>query len=358
MKKILIFLSAIIISISALGQDLTKTNARMMLDEINLKADTVNPRFTGTATFNNIHVDGSAEFGNTGLTIDSIGLVGGRVVFYDGIDTLGLHIIASDVTDLSSVAVLLDDTTSGAGQYTSDHRADLIEADLADYEIGVVASDSANGSGAAGKWVTGKDYNTDMALKANLATANTDLLAYAAMGSVIKALPVGLSLVTGTNSTQTLSDGRTHYVAVYLSTPQTITGIKLYQATAGDYTADNYNGVGLYSVSGGTLTLRASSSDDGNIWKATANTIITKAFATPYAAPAGLYYIAILYNQSAQTTAPIIRGAASNTNVLAFDFANTLFISGTISSQNALATPTIESSTIAAYSVVPFGALY
>lgn len=203
--------------------------------------------------------------------------------------------------------------------------------------------------------------NTTQTATTAFVFANTDLIirAYQSMGSTIKAMPLGETLVDITSYT-TLSDGRAHYIAVYLPYPQTITGVKALMNQTGDYTADQYNGVGLYSVSGGTLTLRASSTDDGNIWKATVNTVITKAFTTPYSAPAGLYYIAIVYNQSAQTTAPRL-GATGNgtvTGIAAWDFTNDLKTSGTVDPTNTLPTPTIAASGITAYVGTPFVALY
>jgi hypothetical protein len=313
--------------------------------------------------------------------VDSLGWVDGKIAAFRNGDTIDFYQQFSGRMDLFA-AMDTDNVIE------TDYRSDLIRDDLADYEIGLAAADSANGGGASGTYVTGKDHKTDIALKANidnptfttgaagvtqtvgtnstqLATTafvfnNTDLAlkTYQAMGSTIKAMNVGLNISNVAAGTQTLTDNRAHYVVVYLSTPQTITGVKLWQVAQGDYTADNFNGVALYSVSGGTLTQRAVSINDGNIWKATAESMITKAFAASYAAPAGLYYIALVYNSSAQTTAPTLGGVASRTNLMAWDFTNNLFLSGTKTSTNTLPTPTIESNTISVYSNIPFVALY
>jgi hypothetical protein len=118
-----------------------------------------------------------------------------------------------------------------------------------------------------------------------------------------------------------MSDARLWLIPVYLPVSQTLTGVKWYQATTGNYTADNYNGIGLYTVSAGVATLVASSTDDGNIWKGTAATWQSKAFSSPYAATKGTYYIGALYNSSAQTTAPGAIGVAITTAaVQTFDF--------------------------------------
>lgn len=81
--------------------------------------------------------------------------------------------------------------------------------------------------------------------------------------------------------------------------------------TAGDYTSDNYNGIALYSYSGGTLTLVASTTNDGNIWKGATGTAQTKAFSSTYSAAPGIYYVAFLWNASATITVPVL-GAASD----------------------------------------------
>ena len=105
------------------------------------------------------------------------------------------------------------------------------------------------------------------------------------------------------------------------------------------YTANNYNGVGLYSVSGSTLTLVASSTNDGNTWQQGTNWQ-SKAFSSTYSAAAGIYYIAFIYSVSAATTAPSIsiNGSASGTYnaVSAFDFTNSQKTSGGLNTQTSL----------------------
>ena len=124
--------------------------------------------------------------------------------------------------------------------------------------------------------------------------------------------------------------------------------VYFYQYTQGNYTANNYNGVGLYSVSGGTLTLVASSTNDGNIWKAANNTFNSKAFTIPYSASAGLYYVAAMYSTSSQATAPAVLCATASFNanvVKAFDFTNSLKLTEFLGTQTSLASPITSSST-------------
>ena len=68
-----------------------------------------------TITATGLVSTGALQVGGTGLTIDSIGLVDNRMAFYDGLDTLGIHIITADIQDLSDVAVMEIDSIGGAG---------------------------------------------------------------------------------------------------------------------------------------------------------------------------------------------------------------------------------------------------
>lgn len=121
-------------------------------------------------------------------------------------------------------------------------------------------------------------------------------------GMAIVAMPVGATSVL--TSYTNMTDGRAYYVLFNQKVDTVFTGVGWIQRVQGVYTADNYNGVALYSVSGTTYTKVASSADDGNIWKGTAYTLQTKAFSSPYNAVAGLYVVAFVYNTSAETTAP------------------------------------------------------
>ena len=99
---------------------------------------------------------------------------------------------------------------------------------------------------------------------------------------------------------------------VYLPSQQTITGVKWFQSVLGSYTATGYNGIALYSLSGGTLTLIDSTVRDGTIWQTAASaTWASKAFPSTHLLNAGVYVVELLYIESAQTTAPQV-GAYAN----------------------------------------------
>lgn len=167
-------------------------------------------------------------------------------------------------------------------------------------------------------------------------TINNDfelLEAYQLLGSSIKSVSLSCISLTNLTTSGALTNQQIRFFAVYLPKAQTITGVKWMQLTAGNYTANNYNGLGLYSYSGGTLTLVASSTNDGNIWKVSStNTFQSKAFSSTYAAAAGVYYVGALYCSSAQTTAPGIYAAI--TGNATYDF--TSVISATLNTQTAL----------------------
>jgi hypothetical protein len=181
--------------------------------------------------------------------------------------------------------------------------------------------------------------------------------AYQALGSLTKAQTVGLGIDRIT-TTGTMSPGILSLTAVYLKKPSTITGVRWFQTVQGNYTADDYNGVGLYSYSGGTLTLEASSTDDGDIWKGGNDTWQNKDFSAPYEASAGIYYVGLLLNRSAHVTLPGIGvTASSRTGTPPFDFTDSAFIHATKSSQTSLPA-TLSASTASVANIQRYVALY
>lgn len=164
---------------------------------------------------------------------------------------------------------------------------------------------------------------------------------YTALGSAAVAETINPLSTIGTNST--LTNQRVHFTALWLSKSATITGIKFFVTTAGNYTANNYNGAGLYSYSGGTLTLVASTTNDGNFFK-TANWN-TKPFSSTYSASPGLYFVAFLYCRSAETTAPSTAiSSISGLNLLSMDFSDSARVNPYLDTQTALPSSTAMSS--------------
>jgi len=186
---------------------------------------------------------------------------------------------------------------------------------------------------------------------------NTDMLAYTALGSPFLAQTVGAPVQTANTSTA-LVDGQIKFTAVYLPKATTITGIRVYVRVLGAYTGDNNNRVGLYSYSAGVLTLVASSANNATQWTGAANAFQTIAFSSPYAAAAGIYYVGVLYNQSAQTTAPALASgvALNNVAMATLGFSNSAKLYGTANGAD-LTTP-INMSAITASVIPTWIALY
>jgi hypothetical protein len=131
------------------------------------------------------------------------------------------------------------------------------------------------------------------------------------MGGDIIAAPFHpISMTTGSTA---LSNTFLNMVAVLVQKETIATGVQWFQGTQGVYTANNTNGVALYSVNPTTyvVTKIAESTNDGNIWKGSTGSVQTKDFATPVTIQPGLYYIGALYSSSAQTTAPVVWGTAT-----------------------------------------------
>lgn len=166
---------------------------------------------------------------------------------------------------------------------------------------------------------------------------DVNLIVAELLGGSLKGMPPmgGIDRIT---TTAALADNIAKYVPVYLPRAGNITGVTWWQAVQGVYTADQNCKVGLYTYSSGTLTKVAESTNDGNLWKGTANTWQRKAFNAVYAAEPGLYFIGLLYNTSAQTTAPTLGAAVvvANLAIQAMDFANSAKLYTQIAAQNDL----------------------
>lgn len=140
------------------------------------------------------------------------------------------------------------------------------------------------------------------------------VLAAAAMGSTMFAETVGVRMpMAGT--AQTLTDNTIRFSAVYVARPRaTCTGVSFFRRTSGVFVADQTNALALYSYnsSNGELTKIAETANDSTIWSGAANVFANIPWTTPVSnLAAGLYFVGALYNNSSQTTAPQIAGAAN-----------------------------------------------
>jgi hypothetical protein len=201
------------------------------------------------------------------------------------------------------------------------------------------------GSGTTGAIpkFTGSATIGDATVDVDYMQQNDIITGYQLMGSTIKGTNLAVTNPMQMNTaTLVLTSGRSEITAIFIQKTTTITGVKWYQAANGSYTANNYNGVGLYSQSGGNLTLVASCANDGTIWQ-TAAGWRSKAFSSTFTASRGVYYLAALYSSSAQTTAPGIGGTVAGAGAWAtlstVDFTNNERAYAGINTQTSLVTP-------------------
>jgi hypothetical protein len=182
------------------------------------------------------------------------------------------------------------------------------------------------------------------------------LKAYQAAGSNIKAMPVGLWAFNFTPAVAAQTNQTLRLNAVYLPTNETITGVRWYQAVLQvGATPSNYNGFGLYTLSGTTLTCQVSSSNSSTIWSGgSINSYNSIAFDAPYAATAGLYYIAFLYSVSVGGTAPTFGVSVTTTaaNQLIPGLTTNNKLTATILTQTSMPTSIAMSTATAATTVM------
>jgi hypothetical protein len=138
----------------------------------------------------------------------------------------------------------------------------------------------------------------------------------------------------------TLNDANIQYYAFYLEQDCTIASVMFYMTQQGSYTADNNNFIGIHTISGGTLSLVAQTANNGNLWKATANSWVTENLSTPYVATAGVYYLSFIYNNSAQSTAPRIAASTAMTagtgSLVSMDLPNSIKLNAVQSGQTTI----------------------
>jgi len=182
---------------------------------------------------------------------------------------------------------------------------------------------------------------------------DADIRIMMALGSQIKAQTYGMPITTANTAGLGLTSGAVRFQAIWLATAATLTGAYVYIRTQGNYTANNNNKLGLYTYSAGTLNLAAQTNDDPTIWTAAAGTIVKKAFASTYTAAPGLYFLAFLYSNSAQVTAPAVGVAITLASATqgTVDFTNSGKLFSSLAAQTDLPLTTAMSAHVAATSV-------
>ncbi len=295
-------------------------------------------------------LDGKAASSHSHVISDVTGLQ----TALDGKQASGSYAAASHTHSISDVTSL-QTTLDGKAASTHSHAI----SDVTGLQTALDGK-QASGSYAASTHthVIGDVTNLQTTLDAKLVDESVNL-AYQALGSTIRAETLNFPLAT-CNTSSNLTDGQIRWIAVYLPKAATLTGVKVYMRVAGNYTGDNTNGAALYTYSGGTLTQVAVSSNTSTLWTASANARLNIPFTGTYAASAGIFFVAILYNQSAQTTAPAVAtGTALNNAAMsgtAYDFTNSAKLYGT--SNSATLPASIAMSSITASTAPTWVALY
>jgi hypothetical protein len=170
--------------------------------------------------------------------------------------------------------------------------------------------------------------------------ANFDILkGYQLLGSSFKSILMSNPSISNITQPINLATGQLRLIAVYVPIAQTVLGVKWFQTTLGVFTGAGFNGVALFSYSGGTLTRIVASSDSEATWETSANnTWGSVAFSSPQSISEGLYYIGVLYNGSG--TAPAIGGTVNSANLTVNigDFTNSAKLNLNLGSQTTMPT--------------------
>jgi len=150
---------------------------------------------------------------------------------------------------------------------------------------------------------------------------------------------------------------------VYVPTTSYITGVTFYQKTAGVYTANNTNGVGLYQFQGVTGTLLTGSTGHTGLYTQTSGTFYSQPFSAPLTLVQGDYTVAFLYSNSTSSTTPILGGTSTTAgfiNIPSFNLTNGATLSGFITTQTSLPNPLMTSNLTqtAPTSIAPWAVLY
>ena len=298
----------------------------------------------GGGTTNFLRADGSwaAPSGGGSYTATAPIVVTGTVISVDTTkaknkiatysDVQILKAKMEDTTSLSTVALLLSDTSY------HDNRPKVVTDYANRLKQNSITLTTTGSSGAA--TLTGSTLNIPQ--YAGGVSGNSNFSAgLHAMGSDFKGMTLGLSS-PGSGSFQ-LYDGLAYFAKIYLDSAMLLHGVVVGETTEGIYTGDNFNGAALYSISGTTFTRVAISANNANLWKVSAYDV-TIPFTSNYSVPAkGLYAVMLLYNYSAESTAPVIVAGTSWASGMASRVFKVGNFYGTKANQTTLATSYVES---------------
>lgn len=151
-------------------------------------------------------------------------------------------------------------------------------------------SDTASMLSSYSTRINGKLSITDTASLSNRIDnkqTNLDLLQLMSYG--IKAEPYGVTLAN-MSSQLSLVTNRLFLYPFNWNVSDTIRGVSFFNRSAFTNTASNYNGIAIYSLSGGTLNRVVFTANDGTFWNTTINSWKSVAL-TPTYLTKGIYFI-------------------------------------------------------------------
>lgn len=177
-----------------------------------------------------------------------------------------------------------------------------------------------------------------------------------AMGGSIFGQTVGLNVKTAITA-NSLASGAVRFEPIIASATGSATGLRFNVATQGVYTANNFNGVALYTYNAGVLTQVAISADTPNAWTAAVG-YLDIPFTAPIQINEGTLYFAVwMYSSSAQTTAPGLRGIALG-GTAAYPLANSSKLHAVLNGQTALPASGVAMSALNSSSITIWAAIY
>jgi hypothetical protein len=272
----------------------------------------------------------------TGLKVNSTLTIGtnGDINTTGTIRKGSLSEVDSVVPTINGVRKIVRDgnTTIPFGKVTFDPN-DTLSLDTAFHNVHLTGISTAP-TATAGTNTT-QIATTEFAVMSSSANL---LKGITAMGGSTKVTVLGANGFGYSNTN--INDGVLYVMTVYIDKPQTITGLCFTLQTQGNFTSDNFNGFGLFSVSAGVNTQVAITSNSDTPWKTGANSKVKVAFTSPYSASPGIYRITLLYNESAHVAIPVMYTCLGNSqNCLdQFELTNSNFFYGTIAAQSTMPT--------------------
>lgn len=224
---------------------------------------------------------------------------------------------------------------SGGFSFNSILTASLLGTASTATNVGNATASYALGSNVFGPLGAGSILSSSFTLTSSFTTTSsysfvnrkhTDTL-FQALGCRTVGTPIDINIFSGQgNAGFTIPSRSVILSAVYVDRPAIINGLYFRVTNIGTWTAQNYNGIGLYSYSNGTLSLVASSSNSDNIFRGS-DIIKSGSFLTAYSASAGVYYTAILFDR-VYVSGISITFASYGLQQRVYDFTNSAFLTG------------------------------